>query len=311
MSTGICSCNTPTFGNMGRPNCVIEQKTMAFPILVPRYKANGDRFTIDVSSGTVGADVQALLLASLAAQNRMYPFPRVENVVWERSDTVNEVAPSGRTYKIDGVGGVYKISFETWAKDAVSQIMREALKFGCSDFDMFYVSVDGNLWGILDNPTDTLMRGYEVATETYDSFIGFATDTTVTKGMFSFELDNAEAVEKSYAITAGELGYKATTLVPNQSASIAASALTNTTCQAVVTTGFGSANDRDNVVGLVAGDFTVENTDVPAGDIIVSLVESPDGTYTITTSAMTATENYKITCTKAGYDVADGTFVAV
>jgi len=315
MSSGICSCASPTFGNMGRVNCVIEMKTVAFPIVVPRFDENGVRNVIDTSSATLGADIQALLLASLNTQSRIYPFPRVENVTWERTDTVFDTAPSTRKYKIDGVGGVYTLGFETWAKDAVMQIMREALKFGCSEFDVFLATIDGNLWGIKDAVTDTDLRGYEVSAETFDSFIQFATDTTVQKGMFSMDLDNAECVENSYAILAEEMtstgGVKSTALTGNVSGYQTASAVTNTSCQSVVFTGFGSAGDLDDVTGLVVGDFTVENTDTPGGDIAVSLVESPEGTYVITTSAMTATENYKITCTKAGYDIADGTFVAV
>jgi len=315
MSSGICSCASPTFGNMGRPNCVIEMKTMAFPIIVPRYDVNGTRNTIDSTSPTLGADIQALLLSSLDAQARIYPFPRVENAVWERTDTVYDTAPSTRKYKIDGVGGVYSLSFETWAKDAVFQIMREALKFGCSDFDFYIATTDGNLWGIKDDVDDTTVRGYEVSAETFDSFVAFATDTTVQKGMFSFDLDNAECVENSYAITAAEMintgGVKSTSLAPNQSAYQTSTAVSNTVVSNVVYTGFGSAGDREDVVGLLASDFTVISDTTPAGDIVDSLVESPNGTYAITTTAMVASETYRITCTKAGYDVADTTFVAV
>lgn len=317
MSTGICSCASPTFGNMGRVNCVIEQRTMAFPIIVPRFKADGTRNVIDTSSATLGADIQALLLATLDAESRMYPFPRVENVAWNRTDTVFDTAPSTRKFKVFGVGGVFTISFETWAKDAVFQIMREAKKFGCSEFDMYIATIDGNLWGIKDDVTDTDLRGYEISAETFDSFVAFATDTTVQKGMFSMDLDNAECVENSYAILADEMidtgGVKSTSLSANVSGQQTATAVTNTTCQTIVFTGFGSAGDRDDVTNLVVADFTVENTDTPAGDILtgVALTESPNGTYLLTTTAMTASDNYKITCTRAGYDIADGTFVAV
>jgi hypothetical protein len=100
-------------------------------------------------------------------------------------------------------------------------------------------------------------------------------------------------------------------LTPNIAAFQTATAVSNTSCQSVVFEGSGSAGNRGDVTGLVVGDFTVENTDIPAGDIAASLVAGVNGTYVITTSAMTASENYKITCTKAGYAIADGTFVAV
>ena len=49
MSTGICSCGSPSFGNTGRPNCVIEQKVLAFPVIAPRFKKDGSRNTIDLA----------------------------------------------------------------------------------------------------------------------------------------------------------------------------------------------------------------------------------------------------------------------
>ena len=95
MSEIICSCGDPTFGNLGRPNCVVEMKAIAFPIIVPRYKNDGTtRNSIDVTSLTMGADILALLSASIPSTDRIYPFPRCENVnPNNRTETVFETAP--------------------------------------------------------------------------------------------------------------------------------------------------------------------------------------------------------------------------
>ena len=317
MSIFSCDCNVPAFPSLGRGNCVIEMRTMAFPILVPRFKADGSRNTINLASATLGADIAALIAPTTASQERLYPFPRVEEPTFERTETVYDTASSTRKYKVFGVGGVYTVAFQLWGKSAVNAIMRELEKIGCSDVDMYMATVDGNLWGIKDSQTDTIIRGVEVNAETFDSFKSFPTSTTVEKAMIDFDLENTENVNNFYAITADELidsgGLRSTALVPNIAGYITGAALTNTTCSAVVFESFGSAGNRGDITGLVAGDFTVENLDTPAGDIVVSLVESAValGTYTITTSAMTATDNYKITCTKTGYEIADGSFVAV
>ena len=314
MSSIICSCGNPTMPNLGRPDCVIEMKALAFPIIVPRYKADGvTRNSIDLTSATLGADIKALILSSTALLSRIYPFPRCENITFERTDTVYETAPSTRKYKINGVGGVRTFKFETWGKDAVHQILRELKKIGCSDVDFYLTDVGGSLWGIKDKETDTIIRGYEMATETYDSFKEYATDTTTQKAMISWDLNNNECEENSYAITSEELGYSANSLRANISGSQVVTPLTNTTLTSEVITGFGTAGARDHIIGLLTANFTVENTDVPAGDIIIpTIVENPDGTYTITTSAMTAGEKYKVTVINAaGYDVANGTFTAV
>ena len=309
----ICSCGNPSMPNLGRPDCVIEMKALAFPVIVPRYKADGTtRNSLDLTSPTLGADIKALIQTSTALLERIYPFPRCENITFERTETVYETAPSTRKYKIAGVGGVRTFKFETWGKDAVHQILRELKKIGCTDVDFYLADVGGSLWGIKDNELDTVMRGYEMATETYDAFKEYATDTTTQKTMVSWDLNNAECEENSYAITSEELGYSATTLRGNVSGMQIVTPLTNTTLTSEVVDGFGSAGVRDHIVGLVQANFTVENVDVPAGDTVLTVNENPDGTYTITTSAQTVGENYKVTVINAsGYDVADGKFVAL
>ena len=92
MSTGICSCGSPSFGNTGRPNCVIEQKVLAFPVIAPRFKKDGSRNTIDLaqdpltiadSNGATGnyATIGAYILdrvenTNWSAQDRFYALPK-------------------------------------------------------------------------------------------------------------------------------------------------------------------------------------------------------------------------------------------
>ena len=317
MSEIICSCGDPTFGNLGRPNCVVEMKAIAFPIIVPRYKNDGTtRNSIDVTSLTMGAQILALLSASIPSTDRIYPFPRCENVnPNNRTETVFETAPSTRKYKIDGVGGVRTFMFELWGKNAAHQILRELNKYGCSDVDFYLVDVAGTIWGVKDDITSTTMRGYTMSTETFDSFKEYATDTTIQKAMIAWDMDNAECEENAYGITADELiatgGVSGTSLKGNISAFQALTVISNTTASDVVFSGFGTANDRDDIVGLLQANFTVENTDVPAGNIVTGVLEGPDGTYLITTSAQTAGENHKVTILATGYDVATQDFVAI
>lgn len=249
MSAEICSCESPSFGNMNRPNCVIEQRALAFPAFMPRFKADGTRNTINVASATVGTDVQALLNAADPLE-RLYPMPRVENATFERTETVYETAASTRKYKVPGVGGVRTFKMELWGKDAVSAMLRELKKFGCSEIDMYYVDVAGNYWGIKDNVTDTAMRGYEVSAETFDAFKDYATDTTVGKIMVSFDLDNQECEENSYAVTSEELGYAANTLKGLFTGLLTLQDLVDGTITMDAFTGYGTANNRHDILGL-------------------------------------------------------------
>lgn len=315
MSIQSCTCTDPKFGDMGRANCTIEMRVVAFPIFFPRFKADGSRNTIDLTSPTLGADIQNRIAASTAVLERFYPFPRVEEPTWDRTDTGYDTASSTQRYKVYGLGGVYTFAFQTWGKDASFQQMREALKFGCSEIDMALATVDGNLWGILDNPTDTTMRGYELNTETFDSFYGFATATTVAKGMFSVDLDNVECVENSYAILAQEMidtgGVKSTSLRPNQRGIQTLTALLSTEIQTYVFTSGGSAGDRDEIVSLLTANFEVFNETTQLA-VAATAVETTPGTYTLTIAAQTATDVLRVSVIDAaGYDVDANTVAAI
>ena len=313
MSAKICSCENPAFGNMGRPNCVIEQKALAFPMFFPRFQADGTRNTIDLTSATLGQDIKDLINAP-DPQKRLYPMPRVENSSFDRTDTVFEVAPSTRKYKIDGVGGVRTWAMELWAKSATHNMLRELKKFGCSDIDAFYVDIAGAIWGILDKVTDTDLRGYEVSAETFDAFKMYASETTVGKIAVSFDLDSDECEENSFAITAEELGYKATILVGLQSAFSVSDNPDLLTLVVDVHTFYGSAKTRGNVVGLLDAAFTVkDSSDTIIVHTTAALVENPDGTYLLTFEVATpliALGKYTVDVVAVGFEVASSEFEA-
>lgn len=304
----ICSCENPKFPNLGRPNCVIEQRAIAFPILVPRYKADGiTRNTVDVTDPNIGVVIQALLLASVDAESRIYPFPRCENVTFERTDDVYDTAASSTKFLVPFVGGVRTMKAENWAKNAVHAMLREFKKIGCTDVDMYLVDVAGSLWGIKDDINDTLMRGYAVSTETFVAFKEWATDTTVMKLMSSWDFDRTECEENSYAITAGELGYKATTLRANQQAYTDSEALTTLTAEVKVYTGFGTAGVRGKVIGLVDANFVLSVAGVP---FAATAVETSDGEYTLTYAIQVGTVDVAVV-NATGFDVTGSDFVAL
>lgn len=316
MGQVICSCENPAFPRLGRPNCVIEMRAVAFAIFVPRFKADGTRNTIDLSSATLGADIQGLIAASNAILERLYPTPRFENVTFERTETVYETAPSTRKVKIPGVGGVRTFKAETWSKDAVHQILRELKSVGCSDIDVYLGTVDGNLWGIIDDITTAEMRGYEMATETFDAFKEYATDTTTQKIMISWDFDNAECEENAYAITAEEMiatgGVKSTSLDPLIGATTTAVALTTTTAQVDVKTGFGSGAAAGSVVGLLTANFVANNLTTPGVVAVTSVPGAEDGEYILTFAAQATNDIIQVDVINvAGYDVASTTFLAL
>lgn len=316
MSGIECNCANPTFGNTGLPGCSTEQKAMAFPVLMPRYGSDGTRNTIDVTSPTLGADLLAMLNAA-DPRDRIYPLPRVENASFTRTDTQYDEAPSGRKYRLDGVGGVRTWAMELWAKSAVSGMHRELKKYGCVELDAFYVDISGSIFGIKDNPTDTVMKGYELATETFDVFADYATDTTVRKLMISWDLDSQVCEENAYAITGTELGYKATTLSGLLTADQVVTEPADGTVNQVVRTTYGTAVTLDPVVGLdtsgaVLALYNVTQDVAMTAPTGWAAVAGSDGEYTFAYLTAEATTNDVIRVSVSGapgYDVQDATFV--
>lgn len=316
MSGIVCNCANPEFGNSGLPGCSVEQKAMAFPIIVPRNGSNGQRNTIDVTSPTLGQDILDKLNAA-DPRDRIYPLPRVENATFPRTDTAFEEAPSNRKYRLDGVGGVRTWMFELWAKAAVAGMHRELKKYGCVDLDALYVDIAGSIFGVKDSPTDTVLRGYELATETFDVFAEYATDTTVRKLMISWDLDTLECEENTYGITADELGYKATTLKGLLTANQTLTEPSDGVVNQVVRTTYGTAVTLDPVVGLDVSGATLSLYNVTQDTAMTAptgwaAVAGSDGEYTFNYLTAEAATNDVIRVAvdgAPGYDVIDATFV--
>lgn len=345
MSAIECTCDDPSFGHLGRPNCILTQKALAFPMFSPRNRANGTRNYLPASTTAITAwltaygisytNINTVLGLSLAnnaavtlkhcvdyrlsplvgALDRLYPSLRVENAQFPRTDTVYESAPSGRKIKVEGVGGVRTWSFELWGKDGCYGVARAFKKFGCSDIDAYYVDVAGNLWGIMDDATGGIVRGYEVDTETFESIVNFATDTTVQKLMVSFDIDNYECEENAWAITAEEYGSKFSAIKPliqGYGTLDEGSSTLATGAPAVIVVSlyalFGSAGNKHDIVGLGTSAFSLVDsggtTDVAAG-AWGSVVESPDGTYTLTTAGNLTADTYSLKSVATGYIVPD------
>jgi hypothetical protein len=292
-------------------------KALAFPIIVPRYQADGiTRNTLDVTSPTIGADILALIQTATPVLERFYPTPRGENVTNERTDTVYEEAPSGRKVRIDGVGGIRTFMFELWAKDGVHQILRELKKVGCTEIDVYMVDVAGNIWGIKDSPQDTVMRGYTVDTATFDVYKMYATDTTTQKIMMSFDLDRSECEENSYVITADELGYSALTLKGLISGYQTLVELDATHVQSTVTYGFGTASNAGitgAIKGLLPANFTLFNVSTGLAVPVLGAVETADGVYSIEYDDVLISVGNIVTVSvvnATGYDVVDAQFTS-
>jgi hypothetical protein len=324
MSALDCVCGTPAGINAGVASCTIEMGAMAFPVFEYKYSADGvTRNGIDVTSVTVGSDITTKILASTAVTSRLFPTVRVQNPTVSRTDTNYETTANGDKFKLDGEGGVYSFLFEYFGKDGVFQILREFKKMGCTDVVMYIATTDGNLWGTKDTMTGDTLYGYDLSKETIDAYYQFAVPGAKARTMVSFDIDRDVCFENSYVITSAEMiatgGVKSTAFSPLVTGNQTVTNPSTTTWQSVIYEGFGTANNRNDVTGLAPSGsgaaFTV--TDITAGLpgtalTVTGAVESPNGTYLITTTELvSASDIITIAVVASGYDVIDAEFTVV
>lgn len=320
MSALDCVCGTPAGINAGVASCTIEMGAMAFPVFEYKYSADGvTRNGIDVTSATVGSDITTKILASTAVTSRLFPTVRVQNPTVSRTDTNYETTANGDKFKLDGEGGVYSFLFEYFGQDGVFQILREFKKMGCTDVVMYIATTDGNLWGTKDTVTGDTLYGYDLSKETIDAYYQFAVPGAKARTMVSFDIDRDVCFENSYVITSAEMiatgGVKSTAFSPLVTGNQTLTNPSTTTFQDVLFEGFGTANNRNDITGLLVGAFTA--TDITAGlpgtPLTVSTaVESPNGTYLLTLSAPVAPADIiQFEVTASGYDVITSSFTVV
>lgn len=307
MSGISCTCDDPSFGHAGRPNCVITQGALAFPVFSPKRRENGSRnflptnaagiqlFNAEygVSFNTLKECVDYRLDASTPVQDKLYPILKVENATFERSESQFETFPSGRKIKIEGVGGIRTWAMELVDKDAVFGVARALEKFGCYDIDGYYFDVKGNCWGVQDSYNSGIVRGYEIDTGSLESFMIMPTDTTSQKISLSFDLDAFECESNSWALTPEEYGSNFTTIEPLIEGFASAESVNDTTTVVTLTTNFGTAGSKGKIVGL-AQDLTAANANLviknSSGVVqpATAASEGLDGVYTLRTASLSA-----------------------
>lgn len=309
-----CICGSPAPINANNAGCTLVMEPMAFPIFQYRFKADGTRNSIDVSSATLGADIQALIEVSTAIVERLFPTLRVQNPTVPRTDTEYETTANGDKFRLFGQGGIYSFLQEYYAGDGVFAILREFEKMGCIDIDMYIVDVADQFWGTKTSNTATDLFAYRISKESIDKFYSFAVPGAKGKTMLSYDLDRIECISNSYAITGQQMvdtgGVLPTSLLPLTSGFQTLTSPSNITLQTVVFMNGGNAVTNPPVVGLLIGAFTV--FDETAGVPIVpsGVAEAPDGTYLITVPAMTVTNIIRVEVVATGVAVENATVAA-
>ena len=299
--SNVCECAGTSYGNMGPENCPIIGKTPHNVILMFRYAEDGTLNKFDLTSPTVGADIQAAILPITVAQNRLFPMPYAETFNITKAETTYDTKPSGNKYRVKE--GVRSFSMELTDKNASHRMLEQVKKFGCTALSYFVVDIEGKMEGYKTSEESTDFYPIPMSQSTFDAILNYATDTTVPTIMVSFDQTQYFNDGKLYYLTPTDLGYSATELMGLKSGMAAASAITTTSVTLTVTKPSGSALVKSYIVSLVSANFAIYNVTGAAAVPVLTVTETSDGVYVVTYAAVAGANDFTATITATGYDI--------
>jgi hypothetical protein len=292
-----CDCNVG-LSDTGRPGCVPLFSVTNNLIQVPLRDKQGNLNRLDLNA-PIPTD-WSVFINEADSSKRWFPIPTFENVELPKADSQFEEANSGRMAFLRQ--GKRSFSGELWADDSTPTFLGKLEKGRCVDFGVYIVDVNGNLIG---SEVDGFLYPIPVDNASWNPTFMFATDSTVQKIMLTFDFDRNFDESTMYMITVDEAGVDFSTL----------KGLIDVTLSFVGTPGatslvvdaefcYGTAYNKLKYTGAdLIADWVLTNTTLATTVTIDTVIENPDGTYTISYSAgVTAPEAIKLTVAKTGFD---------
>lgn len=278
-----CNCADKELSLVGRPNCVFNIKATRRVAIMHARKSDGTRNFIDVTAGAAAGFSQAWwnsLLTNPNPQERLYLSADLENTDYPPSEATKEEAASGRS--VETRPEFLGFQGENWDKDANSVASLEYDKLKCNDFVYFPIDVAGSIFGDASEWEDGKLYGIAIMGGSFSKQRMLATDGATNKIMISWQNDYARFRDGNLGgISSSLMDVTPMSLSPVQRVNGVATLPTTTEVVLTVTGNFIEGIGYNSIVGLVAADFTLEDsTGTPV--TITGVVESPDGTYTIT-----------------------------
>lgn len=301
-----CECNE-SFGNTGKAGCLPLFRKISGVFLVPTYDSTGALNSITVST-TIDDAFLTARLNDTDASKRWRPIMDLKNVTSDRPDPTYETAPDNSKAFVQD--GVRTVTAEVWNQGPeFKQVLDAAV---CVPMSIYVIDKDGNLRGIVDADSETLLFPIKTDQNSWNTKLIMATDTTIEKLLMTFDWAQSEddALLRMIAasdMTADLLGARGLLTM-----NLTVGAITTTTVALTITTDYGSLKSKIGDSGLVVADFvsTVggatgklrNNTD--SADITISSVtETAGGNFALVfTPAQTSADVLAIKIVKNGRD---------
>jgi len=305
--SNICQC---TLGkeNTQQNSCPELAQIAARIIIVPKFKADGTVNEITNVAGITKAALQAKFDAN-DIDDRWFPLSEFKNVEEVKADTIYEEFTDKSQVAIDEG----KRSFTAYIINQGSILLGKLKSWGCQEFGIYVIDKNGNFIYTTDSSTLLKVQPIAVDQNSWQATLIKATGTTVAKIKISFNF--AQNMQDEYLRTraAEDLDFDglntADVYALYTCSGVGASVgVAHTSMSMAITTDYGLP-----VKGLLITDFfdthggthsKLYNTSTSAAVSIVSVTESPDGTYTFTFAAQSAGNVMRCTPDKSRYDFA-------
>lgn len=297
--------------NFGRPTKLCELGNLIGFILTPLKASNGAPYYWTMDGITY--ENFATPFVAQNPEDRIYGFPRVENIEYVPADSQKEEAASGRTSFLRKG----KISFngELWDKDAMPIMEGKLDELRCMGVGVLWVTSENKLIGqkkrIAINPTTDLdvFMPIPLDEQSIDPRFVFKLDATTQKVMFTFDLDRNFKAKTYYSIDGNALWDETNEVVraldftdPPQviDCILTVPTVTTTGIELIVNDDFRNGSrydgvdDPGNVTGLSITDFRVRNITDDSTVTPSSVTEDLPGQYSFTWSAQTAGDRMSV-----------------
>lgn len=300
-----CTCGT-SFNNTGLPGCIPVWTVFKKIIAVPLEANDGTSNYIDLTA-TLNSAYFSALINNVDSSKRWYPLPSLKNVESTKAENITESFSDGSiAFVQEGVR-----SFKALLVGQGVQYAAQLKAARCTTFGIYGVDGSGNLIGYTNNETGKLYP-IPVDQNTWAPVWQIPTDTTLQKIELNFQFESTLLDDYLDQIVSSDM--TGVNLLSLEGLIDIYSTIVSTSTTAMVIklyTRFGSAINRVVDQGLLVGDFyssiggtasRIYNVTTSTMVTLSGVVESPNGTYTLSYTGPLSTNVLRVTPVKTGRD---------
>jgi hypothetical protein len=289
-----CQCNIG-LSNTGT-SCTPIAEVAKKLIIVEYFKADGSVNSIDLGSATFNSAFFTAKVNHADPKLRWYPLPNMKNVTSERAEPITEGFDDGSVAFI----GQGTKSFKGIIVNGTPQLAKSLESVRCVEIGVYVVDKTGNLLG--SGVVDGFLQPFKLDKDSFSVRVVGATDKTVQKIEVSYNYSIDEKDENVVMVTAEEMTFSPVNLQGLLDISATYSNISTTGFKAKLSTQYGTPLNPVLDEGLLITDFSLYNVNDALSVTILTMTESPAGTYAFTFAAQGSTEKLRLTPSKNGRD---------